>query len=473
MKNKQLSKSYLLSMFLLSSMWFAIGCQQQEELPMAEDDNQSEKVDQLSSELVPFEADTRNFNVIASFNEVKGEIGESFLNEYDGKVLTLKNLSDYDPQNAGYIHFDVDKLKMDQEVFDQIRDWAEKNDACLIFESGSKNHSLMKNFYVNLFAADSDIDFDVKGLIIENTNKSEVTRTTLVSDQMSLSTQNVVPTFFNKQKTESRTMALSPVNPTTVKTYPDKKTSCMRGKCTTTWGTPLYTITNGFRGVPANSSSYTYRASNVKYSNMNSNINQWGIQDREVIKWGAITNDALLYDGTYACGQTASYTQSESYSKSWSVGIKLDAKTEKIGSTLAKFIKELTFGASGSIGGSKSEGTGYGTSIRMTKRFARTAVYSSRWRANLGYWRGTVTYDLQRRPTSGPRPSWRTYEKVKSTFNTLAHDNDWDGNQPYAPNNNNQTQILFGWHTWGTSIPNCSARQESDITINDHIAWWN
>lgn len=468
---KLIGKRYYMLVCLISAFVMVTSCQEEEDLPTASNDKGN--VAEVSSDFMPFVEDNRELGVVATFNEVKGAIGESFLNDFGGKSILLNKLSDYNPQKAGYIHFDIDRLKVDEGIFDEIVNWASANHAGLIFESGSKNHEAMKRFYLTVFSNDASVSFDVKGLIIENSENTEVTRTTLVSDAISVTAEGAVKTFLKGGQYAARTEALTRVNPTTTVTYPDKKTTCMRGKCTTTWGTPLYTVTNGFRSVPNSSSTYDYRATNVSYSNMNSNIAEWGIQDREVIKWGDITHDALLYDGSWNCDQSASYTQSESYSKSWSAGIKIDAKVDKIGSVLKNYLKELAFAASGSIGGSHSQGSGYGTSIKMKKRFAKTAVYSSRWKANLGYWKGNVTYELQRKEKSGLRRVWRTYAKVKSNFTHFAYDNDWDGNQPYAPNNNGQTQILFGWHTWGDTIPGCSGRTESDPAQVSQAYWWN
>ncbi|MEL6559950.1 MAG: hypothetical protein AAFQ94_17305 [Bacteroidota bacterium] len=468
---KLISKRYYQFLSLVLFFVMVTSCQEEEDIPMASNDQG--KIADIASDFVPFVEDNRNLGAIATFNEVKGAIGESFLNDFDGEVIVLNKLSDYSPEKAGYIHFDIDRLKLNESVFDEIINWASANHAGLIFESGSKNHEAMKMFHLTVFSNDESVSFDVKGLIIENSENTEVTRTTLVSDAISVSAEGAVKTFLAGRKYAARTNSVTRVNPTTSVTYPDKQTRCMRGKCTTTWGTPLYTVTNGFRSVPNSSSSYDYRASSVSYSNMNSNIAEWGIQDREVIKWGDITHDALLYDGTYNCDQSASYTQSESYSKSWSAGIKIDAKVDKLGSTLKNYLKELAFSAAGNIGGSHSQGSGYGTSIKMKKRFAKTAVYSSRWVANLGYWKGNVTYNLQRKKKTGLRRTWQTYAKVKSNFTHFAHDNDWDGNQPYAPNNNGQTQILFGWHTWGETIPNCNGRVADNPAKADQAYWWN
>lgn len=467
---KLIGKRYSLLLCMIASFLMVTSCQEEEDFPTASKDGSL--ISDVASDYVPFVEDDRKLGTIATFNDVKGAIGETFLNDFGGTSILLNKLSDYSPQKAGYIHFDIDRLKIDEGIFDEIVNWAEKNHAGLIFESGSQDHEAMKRFYLTVFSNDASVSHDVKGLIIENSENTEVTRTTLVSDDISVSVDGAIKLFLKGKQFAARTNAVSRVNSSTSVSYPDKQTRCMRGKCTTTWGNPLYTVTNGFRSVPNSSSSYDYRASSVSYSNMNSNIAEWGITDREVIKWGDITHDALLYDGTWNCDQSASYTESESYSKSWSAGIKIDAKVDKLGSTLKNYLKELAFSAAGSIGGSSSSGTGYGTSIKMKKRFAKTAVYSSRWVANLGYWTGNVTYNLQRKPKSGLRRTWRTYAKVKSNFTHFAHDNDWDGNQPYAPNNNGQTQILFGWHTWGETIPNCGGRTEYNPGQVSQSYWW-
>lgn len=468
----RLNNRVYLTLSLLLTMWILPGCQQEEDFPTV--DNEAQEIPESEK----FIADQRVLGTIATFNEVKGALGESFLKDYNGQAVVLNDLSDYDPKVAGFIHFDVDRLKFNAETFDEIRNWADANDASLIFESGSQNHAAMKDFYLAVFTNDSYVDYDVKGLVIENSGLSNVTRTTVISDAVSISTDAAIKTFFSGMQRVNRVEAVQQVGSSTSISYPDKTTRCMRGRCTTTYGTPLYTVTNGFKAVPNSSSTYDYRASSVSYSNMDSNVEEWGAVDREVIKWGARIHDSKLYDGTYTCNQTASYTESESYSRSWSVGIKVDAKTDKIGSALKSFLKELAFSASGSIGGSHSQGTGYGTSLRMTRRYARTAVYASRFQANVGYWTGNVTYKLQRKKKSGLRRTWQTYANVKSNFNQYAYDNEWEGDQPYAPNNNKQTLIAFGWHEWnppGEAGPNCGSngRFESGTVAKSHASWWN
>ena len=456
---------------IVATMWIFSACQQEEDFPTIENGSSEILEDQQ------FVADKRANGTLATFGVVKGELGGSFLKNYGGQSVVLNHLSDYDPMVSGYIHFDVDQLKFSAEVFDQIRAWADANDAGLIFESGSRNHQLMKEYYLAVFTNDSSADYDVKGIIIENSSMSDVTRTTIISEAVSVGVGDAIKIFLDGKPDAARSEALQQVGATTSVSYPDKQTTCMRGKCTTTYGTPLYTVTNGFKAVPNSSSTYDYRAYGVSYSNMNSNIVDWGAIDREVVKWGDVIHDSKLYDGSYTCNQTASYTQSESYSKSWSVGIKVDAKTDKIGSVLKNFLKELAFSTSGSIGGSHSQGTGYGTSLRMTKRYARTAVYASKFQANLGYWKGNVTYQLQRKEKSGLRRTWRTYANVKSNFTQYAYDNEWEGDQPYAPNNNKQTLITFGWHEWnppGEAGPNCGSngRFEVEAGALDHSSWW-
>ena len=250
----------------------------------------------------------------------------------------------------------------------------------------------------------------------------------------------------------------------------------VQGRCTTTWGTPVYTITNGFRTVPNNSSSYEYRATNVSYGNMGANVNQFGVTDTEIIKYGSVIHNAGRPNGVISCNQTANYSQSESFSKSWSIGIKVDAKTEKIGSTLKSFLKELTFGASGSIGRSKTEGVTEGSSLKMTTQYARFVVEANKWTANKGYWTGNVSYDIQKKrknPKRGQVRVWQTISKVRSNFNNYSFDNEWDGDQPYAPDNNSITQTSFTWQEWGASCNSNSSRSETDFSYIDQSYWWN
>lgn len=201
------------------------------------------------------------------------------------------------------------------------------------------------------------------------------------------------------------------------------------------------------------------------------NVNQFSNRNRRILKRGDYTITSRLANGTLRCGQIASYSQSESYSKNWSLGIDVSGVVGSFGSSLLNAVKDITFGASASIGESFNSGSSTGTSLPMAREYARPIVYAEKWDRNIGYWTGKVTYDLQRKRKTGLRRTWRTYAKVESTFNNYARDNEFDGEQPFSQLNNGKTFITFGWEEFGDIIPNCNARQDlASVTLED---WWN
>lgn len=357
-------------------------------------------------------------NKVVTLAPLSGPIGQELTNfntpQYDRSDLTVAPAPE-----TGYLYVTAEQLLDATYDFGQVMEYAMEHSIAIIIESATGNQQTFLEFAEGTIVEGEEKDKAMEAIIIQNhrhpsNSRGNFSQYNPVGAPYGLQVQDVVPTFFAEYKAVD---VKGPVAATE------------RAYTNITKQEAIDRLPSGFRFSGGENNT-----------NRRMHIDHYGSQDDRLIIQGN------LHDATGTCQmqQTASLSRSLSYSKSWGVSLKLGTKSEKAIQHLGiPLLKELSFDAGWSMGRSRTEGTTNGTSLRMSKQYARGQVKELH-RFHRGFYTGS--YYFTARYCRG-RCTGRTMRVTINYVNNSSRVS-WEAWQPIMDER-------FTWNTWGNTLPGC------------------
>lgn len=383
---------------------------------------------------------------IVTFSGLTGNIGKSF-NYIDGKSKAVENLSEAEAINAKFLYIDTDSMDSLGYSYDDLLDWSSETKTGLIFESATGNHEMTNDFYLNEVGA-SALDYTVEGLVVEQSQLEDKTTFVVINKENGIGAEDTIEIFLNelyesKYPTILDTTSIDEEeefydndNPivTEVFTEEDSDRSGKTVGNVTTLSVTYTNISQSSAEAKAKALALKRAGNNSKFSsfsnykyNLKAKLITQKNQRRKYLKTGS------RHDASGKCKgqQTATYSRSMSYSKTWSTTFSTGVD-----------VGPVTFGGSFSVGGSKTSGTANTSSLSMRKRYAQGGVSVSQ-----KYCTGYVSGDIKFKATA--RKQIRGQVQVNTTLKFTGTKNTWKGWRQ-------KSKPAFTWEATGYTLRNCN-----------------